>query len=555
MISHFNFANNELQTNVKFKEFESAGKKTLLTIQGGIPLNLFEEAEIVKRKKEMNLKIHSGGFQIASLSTLIPYVKNLKGLLNVDAEISGSVSNPDLNGNISLSDCSFRSRLNNLDYNLAAEIKLNGKKVLVKNISLHNAGNSEYRGGINGGGEFELVDLMPEKLNLKFKGSLQALSKKSRSVSPNFYGNLFVKSEGDILLKNEGRKLRLTGAVNVTDADLTIVPPSSGNSSVQGNIIYDILADTSKINYGEKKYREYLSLLKRKKEKERQTSVPFDYDIKVDFNKIAKMQIVLSKVWNQNLVVLMKGGLDYQSVDGKTRTQGALELQPGSKLEFIKTFAATGKVKFETDPANPYLDIITSYVGNYNVGTDLKPNYIDVEVEMKLKGTLDKLGENLMKDPNSISIYKGAENIKNKIRDTHYDVSDAILFIYTGRFKEDLTAQDKSRLAGIGNTATSFLGSTISGILNSVVGDVVSDIKIDEHGEDTRITISGRYQNIRYTLSGTTKIQNINEANIKIEYGLLPNLILRLERKDPVVRTFGLEEKISELGLKYKVEF
>ncbi len=556
LTSNFSFANNLLGTDVKFKEFEEKGAKTLLTISGGIPLEITSEFEAVKNQRKVNLKIHSKNFQIASFGSLVPLTGDLKGLLNIDVDVTGLLSDLNYSGNISLKDCSFRSRLNNLDYEFGTRIKLENKLVTVSKIFLRNSEQSKYRGEIDGKGNFKLAGFKPEGFNFTFQGSLQALSKKSKIISPNFYGDLFVQSDGNITLSTVGKKMKLIGGVKVQNADLTIVPAGSGNAVPQGKIIYDIIADSSKINLRERKYREYLSLIKgEKKEKKKCVKIPFDYNIQIDFNKAAKMEIILSKIWNQKLVMLMKGSLDYLSENGEARTQGALVLQPGSKLEFIKTFDATGKIKFETDPANPYLDVVATYLGTYNNGTDLKANYIDVEVEMKLKGTLDKLGTSLMTNPNSISIYKGEENIKNKVRDNRYDISDAILFVYLGRFKEDLTAQDKSKLAGISNTATSFLGSTISGILNSVVGDVVSDIKIDEHGNDTRITISGRYQNIRYTLSGTTKIQNINEANIKFEYQLFPNFILRLERKDPVVRTFGLEEKISELGLKYKVEF
>ncbi len=556
LFTNFNFKDNLLKTDVKFRKFKNEGENILLTLQGVIPVNLTGVENATSGEKELNLKIHSNEFQVASLNGLLPYVSDLKGALNVDVLVSGKLSDLRYKGNIELKKCNFRSELNNLAYNFGARLKLNGKRVSVEKLFLENKDANPYKGKIEGKGDFLLAGFKPENLNFRFGGSLQTLSESSKSVSPNFFGDLFVKTDGNIRLSMVNEKLKLIGKVKVEDANLKIVPSGSGNLTPQGKIIYDIInADSNKINLTEKKYREYLALIKGREKFEKATKVPFDYDIKIDFDKISRMEIVLSKIWNQKLIVLMKGSLDYLSENGNAHTQGSLELQPGSKLEFIKTFDATGNIKFETDPANPYLDIVAKYFGNYNAGTATAANYIDVEVEMKLKGPLNKLGTNLMKNPQNISIYKGANNIKNRIRDEKYDISDAILFIYLGRFKEDLTAQDKSKLAGIGNTATSFLGSTISSILNSVVGDVVSDIKIDEHGADTRITIAGRYQNIRYTLSGTTRIQNINEANIKVEYQIFPNFILRLERKDPVVRTFGLEEKISELGLKYKVEF
>ena len=41
-----------------------------------------------------------------------------------------------------------------------------------------------------------------------------------------------------------------------------------------------------------------------------------------------------------------------------------------------------------------------------------------------------------------------------------------------------------------------------------------------------------------------------------LEYRFYPtNLKVRFERKDPIVKTYGLDEKILEMALKYKFEF
>ena len=43
---------------------------------------------------------------------------------------------------------------------------------------------------------------------------------------------------------------------------------------------------------------------------------------------------------------------------------------------------------------------------------------------------------------------------------------------------------------------------------------------------------------------------DLSQANVKIEYPLLNNLLLRLERKEAITETSIANEMINELGLK-----
>ncbi|NMB81218.1 MAG: hypothetical protein GYA14_05320, partial [Ignavibacteria bacterium] len=154
----------------------------------------------------------------------------------------------------------------------------------------------------------------------------------------------------------------------------------------------------------------------------------------------------------------------------------------------------------------------------------------------------------------------GQRDIQNNVRDIRYDYADAFSFILIGKFKDDLTAQDRAQVAGqtnaIGNTATSFLGSVLTSFVNSAVGDLVNNIQISQAGDYTKFSLSGRIQNLRYSFGGTTEVfQNIGKANLKIEYLFNPKFLIRLERKDPIGQTYVLDEKINEMALKYKFEF
>jgi hypothetical protein len=274
----------------------------------------------------------------------------------------------------------------------------------------------------------------------------------------------------------------------------------------------------------------------------------------------AQMVFILSQIANQRLIVETRGDMTYESISGNTRAQGVFELLNGSKLEFFKTFDAEGFIRFESSISEPYLDITATYINDYVPPSDPDATPEEVAIKIFIKGPLSAIGKNLVNNPESIAIYVGKKNIQNNVRETKYDYSDAFSFILFGKFKNDLTAQDRAETAGIlsdfQSTATSFLGSLLTNFVNSAVGDLVNNIQISRTGDQTKFRFSGKIQNLRYSFGGTTEIfQNINKANIKIEYPFNPSFLIRLERKDPIIQTPGLDEKVNELALKYKFEF
>jgi hypothetical protein len=257
----------------------------------------------------------------------------------------------------------------------------------------------------------------------------------------------------------------------------------------------------------------------------------------------------------------MQGGLKYSNISGESLAQGSFELMQGSKLEFLgKTFDATGAIRFENDITNPYLDITSTYTADYINPRDETATPQQVAVKIKIKGPLADLGKNLVNNQESLSIYVGARNIQNDVRETRYDYADAFSFILFGKFKDDLTAQDRAQVSTqanlVGSTATSFLGSILTNFMNSAVGDLVNNISITQAGYYTKFSVSGNFKKFRFTLGGTTEtFQNISKANFGIIYNFSPKFSIRFDRKDPIVMSFGLDEKVDELALKYKFEF
>ncbi len=558
------YGDKKLSTNFTFLDSTSNEKNPLFLLNGSIPVDLsFTSAkERILQNEPLNIRIKSSQFNLSMLGRIVPIIADQSGILSTDLNISGTFNSPQYSGYITLKDGAFRLPYNNLGYNCQMKLSFENQSMNVDNFVLSNAGGAKYSGTINGRGGIEFDGFKTKEIKLLFNGDLAVLGQKSQIVSPSFYGDLLIDTNGDWLLSKNGDRIFFKGNILMKNTDLiyTTGQENTGASNKNFNFIY--IADSSKIDQEATRFQRVL--LKEKDLQNAKATVDkplnFDYEIGISTENTAKAIIILSQAINQKLFVEMRGDMNYSNFSGETRAQGAFELLPGSKLEFIKTFEATGFLRFESDITNPYLDILATYNSDYINPRDDSGTSEEVAVKIKIKSPLSELGKSLAGNTESMGVYVGSKNIQNNVRETRYDYADAFSFIFIGKFKDDLTAQDKTQVAGqtnlIGNTATSFLGSVLTSFVNSAVGDLVNNIQINQTAYSTKFSLSGRIQNLRYTFGGTTEVfQNIGKANVKFEYLFNPKFLMRLERKDPIAATFISEEKISEFALKYKFEF
>ncbi|MEW6506601.1 MAG: hypothetical protein AB1432_02520 [Bacteroidota bacterium] len=555
------YYNKLITTDIKFVDSTYNLDKPLLTMNGTIPVNLSfaSVAERISSTEEMNLRIYSKDFDLRTLTNLIPNISDQRGNLITDLSITGIVNKPVFSGFLSLKQGYFRSADTNLPYSCDLKLNFSRQGLLIDTLIVANAGNTKYPGKIKGYGSIIFDGFKPKDMSIRFNGDLALLSDASRSTSPFLYGDLKIGTAGDWLLTLRNNVLFLKGDILLKETNLTLTTSDQSTiTSSNYNVIY--VEDSSKIDLEQIRFQEILASESTIKTNNGDEPIRVDYEVGVRVENSARINIILSQAVNQKLLVEMRGELNYESVAGEVRAQGAFDLMSGSKLEFFKTFDAEGKIRFETDITNPYLDIIATYTSDYIDPRNLSSAPQDVAVKIKINGLLKDLGKNLASNTESIGVYVGQRNIQNNIRETRYDYSDAFSFILIGKFKDDLTAQDRAQVAGqtnaIGNTATSFLGSILSSFVNSAVGDLVNNIQISQTGDYTKFSLSGRIQNLRYSFGGTTEVfQNIGKANLKIEYLFNPKFLIRLERKDPIGQTHLLDDKINEMALKYKFEF
>lgn len=564
---YMKYADKKMLTNFAFLDADANEQKPLVLFDGmfAIDMSFSSVKERFLRNEPFYMKFSSRNFNLSQLGRIIPGVTDQHGILQADVNIGGTFANPVYSGFVNLSDAYFTSTFNNLTYKCGGKLTFEKSGFIVDSLVVANAGGTNFPGEIKGLGSIMFDGFNMKDVNLRFFGDIAIMSQQTQTVSPFFYGDLQIQTDGDWLLTKNGDKFFFKGNMLMKKTDLTYTTgrDEAMNSNKNLNIVF--VVDSSKID---KELIRFQNILKQEKALQQQIAATteknfdFDYEVGLTSGKDAKLTFILGQALNQKLIVEMRGGMKFESIANAYRAQGSFELLPGSRLEFFKTFDAAGFLRFESDVTNPYLDITATYMADYISPRDESQTPQEVAVKIKIKGPLSDLGKNLATDQTALSVYVGSRNIQNNVRETRYDYADAFSFILMGKFKDDLTAQDKAVVAGetknaIGSTATSFLGTVLTSFVNSAVGDLINNISINSSGEQTKFSLSGRYDNFSYSLGGTTEtFTNLSKANLMLEYRFYPsNLKARFERKDPIVKNYGLDEKILEMALKYKFEF
>jgi hypothetical protein len=566
-----NYSDQELAVDVHILDSTDSKSEPRLLLQGNLPIDLSftgVEERLIK-SKQIDLKLTADSLDLGPLGNSLPSIKKVGGLLTSSLSLSGTFDNPDLSGLITLNNGDFILEANNLEYNAGAKLTVNSKNINIDSLLISNPKGTKGGGAMTGNGNILLKNLALDSANINLTGDLKILSDDSKEATPAVYGDLVIQSDGNIQVTTNFTKYYVKAPIIVKVATLTFPMEQTAYQGASENFIYRYPVDSSKVSVKEQDFENFIKLAKESTTKNTggQTNSTFslDYSINATFQNEATVKFVMFKELNQNLIARIRGNIEYDNIDGKTSTKGELNLLDGSTLEFFRTFDATGTIRFENELSNPYLNIVATFKNYYRPPeNDTKEELVAVKI--KLNGLLKNLSQSLT-DKNNISVYVGADNIDNNKPDASKDPQDALYFIATGQFASDLSQQQQSQAANAyktsnsltstaSSTATAFAGSLFGGLLNHAFGDAVRGVELRNSGQTTKFNLIGKVKNFNYTIGGSTDVfQDLSQANVKIEYPLSRNLLIRVERKEAITQTTISNEMINELGLKYRFEF
>ncbi|GAB4285873.1 MAG: hypothetical protein Kow0098_00380 [Ignavibacteriaceae bacterium] len=555
--SLISYKNNKADLDIKFIDDLTAATELAFSLTGSVhyPIVSGTESETLP-EDEIDLVLNAEKFDLSVLGSMLPGVKNLSGILKSNLIISGKIDSPEFSGEILVNDIWFTAVANGLRYSASLGILLDGNKIHLDSLYLRNEDRVKDGGILLASGEMILDNLSISSAFFNVKGTLKVLDNISKSSSPSVYGDLVIQTNDIVTLRVQPGEIFLKAPIKVKKADLTFPMTQSAYENTLDNFIYKYV---SYDNPQDSISADFDEILKRIESDENQigtnsSGFVFDYLISINVDEEARMNIVLSKEFNQYLTAILKGDFEYEMVRGRQIVRGELNLVEGSSLDFLKTFQADGSIRFENELSDPYLNITATYNDYYYPADSTQSGpEVPVAVKVKLSGLLSELHKNFIKDENNIAVYYGQYNIDNDLPDPSKDATDAIFFILTGKFTEGVTQQDRNAAA---STATSIAGSIFSGFLNQQFGDYVRSVQFRQVGSTTRFSLIGKAGSFRYEIGGSTDVfQDLSNANVKIEYPLVDRLLLRLERKEAISETNISNEMINELGLKYRFEF
>ncbi len=568
--SSFNYADQNLKIDLKFLDTTLYKKEPPLLLYGNVPINLSFASNQPRfpKSKPVNLTLAAKNFNLGALGNTLPMLNRLKGNLNTSLKIGGTIDNINPVGKVAITDADFFAAINNIEYTAGIIVDIKNQRIKIDSLLISNVKGVKGGGSISGGGYTDLKNFEFSSAHLELEGRLKVLSDASKAVSPGIYGDLIISTDKYIVFNSDGTRTKISAPIIVQEAKLTFPPPKSAFQNSADNYIYRFAADTSHADSSE---MDFASLVKLSKEKNSTDSeeinekpLALDYSVSVKIQNEAELQFILAKELNQNLTAYISGNFQYENIGGKSNAQGELKLLDGSTLQFLKTFDATGSIRFENELSNPYLNIVATYK-NYYTPPDAEGKEEQVAVEIKLDGPLRDLSKNFSQNKDNIQVYVGADNITNNKPDPTKDVSDAVMFILTGKFPSDLTPQQQSQAVSQGSpvgqdafksTAMSVGGSLLGGFLNQYLGNYVRGVELRSVGSTTKFNLVGKVKDFRYSIGGSTDVfQDLSQANVKIEYPILKNFLLRVERKDAITQTTTSNDMINELGLKYRFEF
>jgi hypothetical protein len=575
LVSSFSINNDLLETDLKFIEKGNSPDKPSLIIKGDVPVKLSKRDTTDLDAKQINLTINANHFNLEAFGNTLPYLSELKGELSANLKVIGTGKQFNPAGTLAIRNVSFIFTKNDLKYKgfLKAELEPNLLKLDTLLIANADPGMPAYRKlTLWGTADMNNLDIISS--SFEANGNLQVLGFNSRSVSPSVYGQLVLATNGNLQFKMNKNGAFLEAPITVAETNLIFSPSQKAYSSNLNNYIYKFASDTSQ-NNGES--FENLIKMSKANENNNKSGIPkinFNYRVKVNVRSGAKVVFILSKELNQSLTAILSGNFEYSNINGKTNFGGKLDLLDGSNLDFFKTFSAEGSVRFENELDNPYMDITATYTNYFYPATTEangtgsssesqssssksgSTNEELVAVKIKLQGPLKDLSKNFIQNKQNVTIYVGENNINNNIPSPVYNdapLTNAIVFIALGKFPNTESGTSQGPLE---STSNSLAGSLLGGFLNSYLGDYVRSVQLRKVGNTTKINLSGKVKEFRYSIGGSTDVfSDLSQTNIKIEYPITNSLLIRLERKESIGEFSTNNEMIDELGLKYKFEF
>jgi hypothetical protein len=553
------------RVNIEFRSPSLvASEKPDLLVAGSLPVDLaFTQVDDRFPDEPVDLRIEAMGFHLDILDPFIPVFDNIEGQLFADIRLAGTMKNISSSGSMRLEDGRFVFTPNGIKYFVAGTFEPKGEKIQITKLTIRNDPKDEEAKGLTVTGEVAIRNLFIGSFDLTAQGQLLILKETARKGHTSPYGNLLV-GIGENGLRYHGTidESHLTGSIFIKTMAITF-PPVSLHSSTKptSTFSYTVIDDTSK-PLVRRETEDSLSeeLLRSNGSVEIKETAPtsrqgtFDkllvgmmIDVSIETQGPSQLRMIIDYATGEELSSELHGRLFLTKDEFGTRFTGDVDVGKRSYYYFYKRFDATGKLKFAGALDNPEMDITAQYEG-YRT-----PSHVDSLEAMTLSTSKEQHVVVTLKITGTRISPKLAIEMTVDDKEWPGDVqSDAITFILSGKFRDDLTSSDRSQIAT--SLGTSVTSTVITGVTSSIFSGVLTDFLRSEFGgfiRQAEVTYSGgsvsESADLRLTGEvGETVIRvggrvfnDIGNANVNIQMPVgriigspaLEDLIIELERK------------------------
>jgi hypothetical protein len=485
--------NNQTATiNANVKRTPADSLPTLM-INGTLPINLaFTGVEDRFPDREEHITIKSDRFNLAVIDPLIPDIENLTGSFRCNVVLAGTPKHPQYEGFIAIDDTRFLLAPNNISYILNAELEPRNDSIIVKSLSLKNVPEKKISGTALFTGSISIKDFRINSFNLRASGQLLLMTDATRRSNPNMYGTLFTEiSPEGLLLQGTLERPFLSGKLFVKEASLTF-PPTKSIEAVRTDLAlpYTIIDDTTHVTVSDEKRSRFYAAVDSTvtqsviSKRESPLLERLRYRLDIETAGLTALTMIFTPTTGEELYAELEGKVNAINDQGTPNLYGSIEISSRSYYNFFKRFDATGKLKFVGRWDNPELDILATYEGYAQItqdmlteakspGTTTSTTTIQgaeqkVIVQLKISGTRY---EPQLQISMKVQFEPGKEPVDWASQSKNTDVqSDAISFIITGKFKDQLTSSERQDITNLGSST----GSTIaSSLISSIFSDAL----------------------------------------------------------------------------------
>jgi len=524
-------------------------------VSGTLPLDLTLSKESPHALTgSMNLQLSANHFDLQLLAPFLPVVSNLQGTISCDMKMSGALEKPQYSGSVNIERATFVFDPVGIQYQLEGKLVPSGDRIQFQNMVIRNAGNTDRAMAISG--TLGLLGLRLNDFDLRFDGSLEVMREDFRSPGGKFYGDLYVSSGSNgIHWKGTLDQSLASGDVVVNSARLTFPPEREAAGFTIRSIAVLYVDDTSKVapSNGNSKLLQPKPPPNGARTNGGTPSVTqnaenksfldrIGYDLSIQVSEQTKVRFVFSTATSEELYAVLRGRLGFLKNQTSAKVSGELAVGEGSYYYLIKKFNASGSLQFTGDPLNPELNIVAQYAGTHQADTTnrsiaTQPGLERVNVILTITETRNAPKTKIDLDVQSQS--------GQKIPRADAE-SDALSFIMTGKWKEELT-QPQSDLLAIGSygLAAGALTGPLSSVLRERTKGYVQSVDVAYYGsgsgtfgEKADVRLTGQVGDAVIRAGGKV-LNDPNNMNVSVELPIssllnndrLRNFILTLERK------------------------